>query len=233
MDVGRIAVRQHVKADQQDNPSAKFVADEANHVDKETVATQTSHDRDDANPTPGGNHPGSQQSPGDSEKTRIAESDEHKGERNRAPGEKGTNIDVTNEPKIPKQATRPPPLRRNPSNDPSPGSRTRHLRRDRPCSTATASASAARYARRCDSPHRPRSKRRSWSHVDVQPCPLGRRPGSSPRRFGGDARPAASRWEALDALRTRPTRGTRRHEHESEFGGHRVDRRRRQSPEDA
>jgi TonB family protein len=98
----RIAVRQHVKADQQDNPEAKFIADQANHVDNETRATQTSHDRDEENPTPGGNHPGSDQSPGDSEKTRIAESDVHKGEKNRAPGERGTDFDVVHEPKIPK-----------------------------------------------------------------------------------------------------------------------------------
>src|SRR5579859_4497304 len=91
----RIAVRQHAKADQEDNPTAKFVADEANHVEKETVASQTAHDRDDENPTPGGNHPGSQQAPGDSERTRIAESDEHRGEHDRAPGERGTDFDVT------------------------------------------------------------------------------------------------------------------------------------------
>ncbi len=99
----RIAVRQHAKENQEDNPTAKFIADQANHVEKETVATQTSHDRDDESPTPGGNHPGSEQSPGDSEKTRIAESDEHKGEKNRAPGERGTDFDVVHEPKIPKQ----------------------------------------------------------------------------------------------------------------------------------
>jgi TonB family protein len=100
----RIAVRQHAKPDQEDNPTAKFIADEANHVEKETVATQTSHDRDDENPTPGGNHPGTEQHPGDSEKTRIAESEDHPGERNRAPGEKGLDFDVVHEPKIPKPA---------------------------------------------------------------------------------------------------------------------------------
>jgi TonB family protein len=98
----RIAVRQHAKPDQEDNPTAKFIADQANHVDKETRATQTSHDRDDEQPTPGGNHPGSEQAPGDSEKTRIAESDTHAGEKNRAPGERGTDFDVVHEPKIPK-----------------------------------------------------------------------------------------------------------------------------------
>ncbi len=106
----RIAVRQHTKPDQQDNPTAKFIADQANHVDNETRATQTAHDRDDEQPTPGGNHPGSNQEPGDSEKTHIAESEEHKGEKNRAPGERGTDNDVVHEPKIPKlevEAVRP------------------------------------------------------------------------------------------------------------------------------
>ncbi len=103
----RIAVRQHAQPDQQDNPEAKFIADQANHVANETAATQTSHDRDDENPTPGGNHPGSQQQPGDSEKTRIAESDEHHGEKNRAPGERGTDFDVVHEPKLPKPTAQP------------------------------------------------------------------------------------------------------------------------------
>jgi TonB family protein len=104
----RIAVRQHSKANPQDNPEAKFIADEANRVEKETVATQTSHDRDDENPTPGGNHPGSEQEPGDSEKTRIAESAEHAGDRNRAPGERGMDPDVVHEPKVPRQTAAAP-----------------------------------------------------------------------------------------------------------------------------
>jgi TonB family protein len=98
----RIAVRQHAKADQEDNPTAKFIADEANHVDNETRATQTSHDRDDADPNPAGSHKSSEQAPGDSDTTHIAESEAHKGEKNRAPGEHGTDFDVVHEPKIPK-----------------------------------------------------------------------------------------------------------------------------------
>ncbi|MDP9150563.1 MAG: hypothetical protein M3O36_11570, partial [Myxococcota bacterium] len=103
----RIAVRQHAQPDQQDNPAAKFIADQANHVANETAATQTSHDRDDENPTPGGNHPGSEPQPGDNEKTRIAESEEHKGVKNHAPGERGTDFDVVHEPKIPKATAQP------------------------------------------------------------------------------------------------------------------------------
>ena len=100
----RIAVRQHAKPNQDDNPTAKFIADEANHVDKETVATQTSHDRNDETPTPGGNHPGTDKQMGDSERTRIADSEEHRGVKNRAPGERGTDFDVIHEPKLPKPA---------------------------------------------------------------------------------------------------------------------------------
>src|SRR5215471_20980387 len=95
----RIAVRQHVKANQADNPNARFIGDEANHVEQETVATQTSHDKDDPNPTPGGNHAGPQDKVGDSERTKIAESEEHDGEKNRAPGEKGTEFDIQKDPR--------------------------------------------------------------------------------------------------------------------------------------
>ncbi len=97
----RIAVRQHVTPDQEDNPEAKFIADEANRVQNETAATQTSHDRDDANPTPAGAHRSAETNPGDSERQRIAEAEEHKGEKNRAPGEHGTDFDVLHEPKLP------------------------------------------------------------------------------------------------------------------------------------
>lgn len=90
----RIAVQQHVKPDQQDNPDAKFVGDQANKVQEETVATQTSHDQDDPLPTPGGNHAGDPSRVGDSDKTKIADSEDNPGEKNRAPGDKGTEFEV-------------------------------------------------------------------------------------------------------------------------------------------
>jgi TonB family protein len=104
----RIAVRQHAAPNQDDNPNANYIADDANHVDHETRATQTSHDRDDLAPTPGGNHPGSDPQPGDSERTRIAENEKRAGEKNRAPGERGTDFDVLHEPRIPKSGTATP-----------------------------------------------------------------------------------------------------------------------------
>lgn len=94
----RIAVKQHAKPDQEDNPNARFVGDEANHVKEETVATQTAHDQDDPDPTPGGNHPGADSNMGDSHETKIAESEEHAGEKNRAPGERGTEFEVQHDP---------------------------------------------------------------------------------------------------------------------------------------
>jgi TonB family protein len=94
----RVAVRQHVQPNQQDNPNARFLGDDANHVDKETVATQTSHDQDDPNPTPGASHAGPQGLVGDSDKTKIADSDQHAGDKNRAPGEKGTEFEIQHDP---------------------------------------------------------------------------------------------------------------------------------------
>ncbi len=94
----RIAVKQHAKKDQQDNPTARFLAEQANHVEEESVATQTSHDQDDPNPTPGGNHAGPKDKVGDSDRTKIAESENHSGEQNRAPGEKGTEHEPQKEP---------------------------------------------------------------------------------------------------------------------------------------
>ena len=64
----RIAVRQHVDPNQQDNPNARFAGNDANHVKEETVATQTNLEKDEKNPTPGGNHSGPDRRPGDSER---------------------------------------------------------------------------------------------------------------------------------------------------------------------
>ncbi|MCW5833943.1 MAG: hypothetical protein KIS78_16205, partial [Labilithrix sp.] len=91
----RIAVKQHAQKNQEDNPNAKFIADDANKVEEETVATQTSTDQDDPNPTPGSNKTaGPKDNVGDSDRTKIADSDDHKGEQNKAPGEKGTEFDI-------------------------------------------------------------------------------------------------------------------------------------------
>jgi hypothetical protein len=96
----RIAVKQHAQKNQADNPNAKFIADEANKVEEEAVATQTAHDQDDPNPTPGSNKTaGPKDRVGDSDRSKIADSDDHKGEKDKAPGEKGTEFDVQREAK--------------------------------------------------------------------------------------------------------------------------------------
>ncbi len=88
-------MKQHAQKNQADNPNAKFIADEANKVEEESVATQTSHDQDDPNPTPGANKTaGPKDRVGDSDRTKIADSEEHKGEKDKAPGEKGTEFEV-------------------------------------------------------------------------------------------------------------------------------------------
>ncbi len=104
----RIAVKQHVKPDQDDNKNANHIADEANKVDEEKVATQTSQDEDDEHPAPAGNHAGPADEVGNAQKTKIGSSDEHAGEKNRAPGEKAATLEIekTTRPKAaPKDAT--------------------------------------------------------------------------------------------------------------------------------
>jgi TonB family protein len=132
----RIAVRQHAKPDQEDNATAKFIADQANHVKEETRATQTSTDRDDENPTPAGDHRGTEQAPGDSEKTRIADSDVHKGSKDRAPGERGTDIDMQEQPKLPKPS--PVPTGAVAAMTPPPASEPRASTEPRPSSPPSA-----------------------------------------------------------------------------------------------
>jgi hypothetical protein len=82
----RIAVRQHVEnPNQKDNPTATFIADQANKVAVQTQARITSTDQDDPHPTPGGVHSGPTQTPGDSYRTRIWQSENREGDPNRAP----------------------------------------------------------------------------------------------------------------------------------------------------
>jgi hypothetical protein len=81
----RIAVKQHAEPNQQDNPNAEFIADEANKVEQETQARITAADQDDPDPTPGAQHAGSENQPGNAEESRIAQSEDSPGEADRAP----------------------------------------------------------------------------------------------------------------------------------------------------
>lgn len=95
----RIAVDQHVKPSQEDNPNANFVADEAAKVDEETVAKLTHQGEDQPDPTPGGMHVDSVKTPGNASRDRVAQQEDAPGAKERAPGERGTSTDLT-----------PPPL---------------------------------------------------------------------------------------------------------------------------
>jgi TonB family protein len=205
----RIAVRQHAKPNQEDNPNAHFIADEANRVEKETVATQTSHDRDDPNPTPGGNHPGALTQPGDSEKTRIAESEEHKGQKNRAPGEKGTDFDVVHEPKVPK----PEPAPTAAATPPQPAQPPRQAGNDKnPVGPPQAATPAA--------PSQPPPGGETPASPEVQTAPEGAwtfnparpggAPGTTPSPSAGAANPNApgGKLWTLPGLGARSTPGT-------------------------
>ena len=84
----KIAVRQVVEDEKQpDNPNAAFIADKANHVLQETQARITSADQNDAKPTPGGEHSSPDKSPGDSDHSRVMQSENRPGEKDHAPSE--------------------------------------------------------------------------------------------------------------------------------------------------
>ncbi len=84
----RIAVRQHAKKDQPDNPTANRLAEDANHVDKETVARARSQDQDSPTPSLGAHAGGpSDGDPGDSKDDHSGSAEDHKGDEKHAPGE--------------------------------------------------------------------------------------------------------------------------------------------------
>jgi hypothetical protein len=123
----RIAVKQHVKdKNQKDNPDAKFVGDEANKVKQEEVARATSHDRDDANPSFGGQKAGPTNTPGNSDHNKVGDSEEHPGDPNKAPGE-GSKKDSAPLPQAPPapRATVVPGAPDKPPAPPAPGNGVR------------------------------------------------------------------------------------------------------------
>lgn len=84
----RVAVKQVVEDDKQaDNPNAAFIADQANHVQEESQARITSADQNDAKPTPGGEHSNPDKNPGDSDQSRVTQSEDKPGEKDHAPSE--------------------------------------------------------------------------------------------------------------------------------------------------
>lgn len=83
----RVAIKQHSEPEEKDNPAARFAADQARTVKEETQAKLTNHEKDEKDPTPGGQHTSASKEPGNEDKTKIAESDDKAGEKKKAPGE--------------------------------------------------------------------------------------------------------------------------------------------------
>ena len=84
----RVAVVQHVDdKNQADNAEAEFLADDNNRVQEQTQARITATDQDNEKPSPGSQHMGPSDEPGDSHVTDVAQSDDAPGEINRAPSE--------------------------------------------------------------------------------------------------------------------------------------------------
>lgn len=84
----KVAVKQVVEDEKQpDNPNAAFIADKANHVLQETQAKITSADQNDAKPTPGGEHSSPDRTPGDSDQSRVLQSENRPGAKDHAPSE--------------------------------------------------------------------------------------------------------------------------------------------------
>ena len=84
----RIAVKQHVQDEnQEDNPDAEFIGDHANRVKEQTQARITSTDQNDPNPTPGGQHAGADDQPGNADETVLGQADDAPGDPERTPTE--------------------------------------------------------------------------------------------------------------------------------------------------
>jgi chemotaxis protein histidine kinase CheA len=83
----KIAVKQVTEDNQPDNPNAAFIADQANHVLQETQARITSADQNDAKPTPGGDHSNADKTPGDSDHSKVMQSEDRPGAKDNAPSE--------------------------------------------------------------------------------------------------------------------------------------------------
>lgn len=83
----RISIRQSNDKDQPDNKDAPRLAEKANTVEEETIAKHRSTDQITKDPSPGSNQRGPTNEEGNSEKNKIAQSEEADGNPKRAPGE--------------------------------------------------------------------------------------------------------------------------------------------------
>lgn len=102
----RVAVVQHVDDEnQKDNPNAAHIADHANRVKQESQARITATDQNEKKPTPGGAHSSPNKNPGNSEESKVAQSEDRTGEQDQAPASK----DEASKPEKGASAAAPPP----------------------------------------------------------------------------------------------------------------------------
>lgn len=124
-DPRRIAVVQEVeKPDQEPNPTAEFLSEQANRVDQQTQARITATDQNNPDPSPGSQHHGPVEAPGNSHVTDVAHSDDSPGEISKAPSEdqlagERSEVSVSQTPGVPEVAGR---VREGPEQD-DPGER--------------------------------------------------------------------------------------------------------------
>ncbi len=82
----RVAVDQHVEdKNQEDNPNAEFAGEHANRVKEQTRAQITATDQNAEKPTLGQNFAGEDPAPGNSDESRVAQSDENDASADEAP----------------------------------------------------------------------------------------------------------------------------------------------------
>lgn len=83
----RISVQQAAEENQPDNPDAEFIADQANHVERQTQARITSSDENSPDPNPGTNTAPPLDQPGNARLTETGQSDDAPGNPEMAPAE--------------------------------------------------------------------------------------------------------------------------------------------------
>lgn len=92
---GRIAVVQHIEnKNQEDNPNAEFIGEDANHVKEQTQARITSTDQNAAEPSPGTTEQGPSDEPGNGLVNDVAQSEDSPGAMQHAPNEQAAGAKV-------------------------------------------------------------------------------------------------------------------------------------------
>jgi hypothetical protein len=106
----RQSVKQHAKPNQEDNPTANRIADEANHVENETMARARAQDQDAPKPSMGASKGGPHDQIGNDKEEHSGSAENHKGDDQHAPGEaKKAATDAEHERPVPPAPPTPRP----------------------------------------------------------------------------------------------------------------------------